>query len=126
MDFLFADHFSGEVLSQNIHKCKSLDRTLSGQGLKHTYARRGNRTFLSQNLSASLLVILCGLITLSSVQAQNAEDFVWLDGVGYREQELQVSKGTNFASEEAEGVKWASYGGGTHIFIKGVGLNVNP
>jgi len=51
----------------------------------------------------------------------------YLQGIGYREQELQVSKTTRFASEEATGVAWASYAGGTHIFIKGVGfVKENP
>jgi hypothetical protein len=45
-----------------------------------------------------------------------------LDGIGYREQELQTAKGTNFESEKPNGVNYASYGGGTHIFIMGVGL----
>ena len=47
-------------------------------------------------------------------------------GVGYREQELQLAKGTNFASEEANGVKAASFSGGTHIFFKGDKLNLVP
>jgi hypothetical protein len=47
-------------------------------------------------------------------------------GVGYREQELQVAKGTNFASEVPNGVKWASFNGGTHIFFKSVKLNLTP
>lgn len=46
-----------------------------------------------------------------------------LDGIGYREQELQIAKGTNFASESPTGISAASFGGGTHIFIKGRGLN---
>jgi hypothetical protein len=49
----------------------------------------------------------------------------YLDGVGYREQELQVAKGSFFASEEATGARYVSFGGGTHIFIKGVGLGDN-
>ena len=47
-------------------------------------------------------------------------------GVGFREQELQLAKGTNFASEEPNGVKWASFSGGTHIFFKGDKLNLVP
>jgi hypothetical protein len=50
----------------------------------------------------------------------------YLDGVGWREQELQVAKGTRFASEVPNGVPWASFGGGANIFIKGVGLVDNP
>jgi len=49
-----------------------------------------------------------------------------LEGVGYREQELQVAKGANFASELPRGISWASFGGGTNIFIKGDGLMENP
>lgn len=36
-----------------------------------------------------------------------------------------MAKGTFFQSEEATGVRYASFGGGTHIFIKGVGLADN-
>jgi hypothetical protein len=50
---------------------------------------------------------------------------LYLDGVGYREQELQVAKGSFFSSEEPTGIPYASFGGGTHIFIKGVGLDDN-
>lgn len=49
-----------------------------------------------------------------------------LEGVGYREQELQVAKGTEFKSENATGVKYASWAGGTHIFVKGANLHDNP
>jgi hypothetical protein len=59
----------------------------------------------------------------------HASDPFYLDvakGVGYREQELQVAKGTNFASEVPNGVKWASFNGGTHIFFKSVKLNLTP
>ena len=49
-----------------------------------------------------------------------------ITGVGFREQELQVAKGTNFASEVPNGVKWASFNGGTHIFFKSVKLNLTP
>ena len=53
-------------------------------------------------------------------------DGMYLEGIGYREQELQVAKGKNFASEDATGVPYVSFAGGTHIFIKGVGLNFAP
>jgi hypothetical protein len=39
---------------------------------------------------------------------------------------LQQAKGTKFQSEDADGISWASFAGGTHIFIKGNGLNDNP
>ena len=41
-----------------------------------------------------------------------------LAGIGYREQELQVAKGTWFASEAGTGVSAASFAGNTHIFIR--------
>jgi hypothetical protein len=41
-----------------------------------------------------------------------------LDGIGYREQELQLAKGSAFTSEEPTGINWASFAGGTNIFIK--------
>ena len=69
--------------------------------------------FLSAYLIASLF--------LGSARAD-----AYLDGIGYREQELQVAKGSFFQSEEATGVEYASFAGGTHIFIKGVGLADNP
>jgi len=50
----------------------------------------------------------------------------YLEGIGYREQALQQAKGARFQSEEADGIEWASFGGGTHIFIKGEGLAENP
>lgn len=53
-------------------------------------------------------------------------EHLYLEGIGYREQELQLAKGTNFDSEEATGVPYVSFGGGTNIFIKGVGLNFSP
>ena len=53
-------------------------------------------------------------------------DNMELIGIGYREQELQLAKGTNFESESPTGVSYASFAGGTHIFIKGVGLNFAP
>jgi hypothetical protein len=40
-----------------------------------------------------------------------------LDGIGYREQELQIAKGTVFASESPTGVRDVSFAGATHIFI---------
>ena len=58
------------------------------------------------------------------ISAARAE--FYLDGIGYREQELQVAKGSFFSSETPSGVNYASFGGGTHIFIKGVGLSDDP
>jgi len=49
-----------------------------------------------------------------------------LYGLGYREQELQQAKGSRFTTDEPEGIAWASFAGGTNIFIYGYGLNPNP
>jgi hypothetical protein len=49
-----------------------------------------------------------------------------LTGIGYREQELQTAKGTIFSNELAQGVKYVSMAGGTHIFIKSPDLNESP
>ena len=65
------------------------------------------------------------LIAASCANFVKAESF-YLEGIGYREQELQVSKGSFFESEEPNGVAYASFAGGTHIFMKGVGLADNP
>jgi hypothetical protein len=48
-----------------------------------------------------------------------------LDGIGYREQELQVAKGSFFNSETPNGISYASFAGGTNIFIKGQELATN-
>ena len=64
------------------------------------------------------------LMVASSLNCVLANSF-YLDGIGYREQELQQAKGDFFQSEEANGIGYASFGGGTHIFIKGVGLAEN-
>jgi len=37
-----------------------------------------------------------------------------------------MAKGARFSSEKAQGISWASFGGGTNIFIQGVGLAENP
>jgi hypothetical protein len=50
----------------------------------------------------------------------------YLDGIGYREQELQLARGSFFESEDADGVSHASFAGGTTIYIKGVGFSDNP
>ena len=48
-----------------------------------------------------------------------------LEGVGYREQELQQARGSSFKSNEANGLPMVSFGGGTHIFIKSHDLHDN-
>jgi hypothetical protein len=78
---------------------------------------------------ALCLAVVCSMsliVDLNSVQAGDAKQEGWLEGLGYREQALQVAKGTLFASEEAKGIPYASFGGGTNIFIKGVELADNP
>jgi hypothetical protein len=72
---------------------------------------------------AACLAFICSIsfiVDSNSVQAFDAKQEGWIEGIGYREQELQVSKGRMFASEVANGIPWASFGGGTNIFIKGV------
>jgi len=69
--------------------------------------------------------VLCALLVATSCVSAFSHSF-YLNGIGYREQELQVSKGTKFESEASTGVPWASFAGGTNIFIKGVGLADNP
>jgi hypothetical protein len=50
----------------------------------------------------------------------------FLEGIGFREQELQQAKGKKFISELPRGVTWSSFGGGTNTFLKGSGLADNP
>lgn len=54
--------------------------------------------------------------------ASAADTAPWLLGIGFREQELQVAKGANFAADAPSGIAYASFAGGTHIFIKGTGF----
>lgn len=78
---------------------------------------------------AVCLAVICsiGLIVDSnSVRGFDAKQEGWIEGLGYREQELQVAKGTLFASEDANGIPYASFGGGTNIFIKGVEFADDP
>ena len=72
---------------------------------------------------AAIFSIGC-IADLYSVHAAESEDY--LEGIGYREQELQQAKGAKFREERPRGVAWASFGGGTNIFIKGIGLAINP
>jgi len=71
-------------------------------------------------------MMLATLLAASCLNMVQAEGEFYLEGVGYREQELQIAKGTKFASEDATGCPYVSFGGGTNIFIKGVGLADNP
>ena len=68
-----------------------------------------------------------GALSSISIMHANALDVDgYLEGIGYREQALQLAKGTQFAAETESGVSLASFGGGTNIYIKGVGLSMNP
>ena len=51
---------------------------------------------------------------------------MFLDGIGYREQELQQARGSKFSDNEANGLPYVSFGGGTHIFIQGYDFNDDP
>ena len=66
-----------------------------------------------------LSLILMALTQISIVHAG------YLDGIGYRRQELQQAKGAQQAGENPTGIPWASMAGGTHIFIKGAGMADN-
>jgi hypothetical protein len=52
------------------------------------------------------------------VAGQLPKPEVWVEGIGYREPALQVPKTENFVSEEPKGINWASWAGGTNIYIK--------
>jgi len=69
----------------------------------------------------SLIIILAVMMQSSVCNASQ-----YLEGIGYREQALQQSKGQNFENEQPHGINYASYAGGTYIFIKGSGLTENP
>jgi len=66
------------------------------------------------------LSIMLGLATLCfihSVQHVKAEEEGYIEAIGYREQTLQQAKGSFFQSEDGDGVYYASFGGGTNIWI---------
>lgn len=78
--------------------------------------------------SKMLVMSLIGLILMNehynlipSVQAQDA----YLNGIGYREQALQVPKGALFMSEDPVGVPYASFAGDTNIFISGSSFSMS-
>jgi hypothetical protein len=72
-------------------------------------------------MQIALLAMICMISSHRTffVSANGVEGEYYLEGIGYREQELQAAKGTRFRSEAAAGVEYASLGGYTHIFIKG-------
>ena len=80
---------------------------------------QAHQTGFGQKLKASLAILL--VVVLSTVPVVSARGH--LEGIGYREQELQVAKTSQFATEDAKGVQLASMAGGQHIFIKGVGFD---
>ena len=69
-----------------------------------------------------LLLMLAGSAASNMGVNAQVSGGMYLNGVGYREQELQQAKGARFQSEAPEGVTYASFGGGTNIFVSGVGL----
>jgi hypothetical protein len=75
------------------------------------------------------LLMCLGALSFISFMHVNANDTTqegYLEGIGYREQALQTAKGSQFATENESGVSLASFGGGTNIYIKGVGLAEDP
>lgn len=58
-------------------------------------------------------------------EASSLGDFS-LEGIGYREAALQQPKTAFFKSEDANGILYASFNGGTNIFIKSSELNELP
>ena len=79
---------------------------------KGSASRNTNHNSKSVGILPMLLVLLSCMPTVSA----------GLFGAGYREQELQVAKGTTFNSEKPTGIPYASFAGDTNIFIKGDGL----
>jgi len=67
------------------------------------------------------LSIMLGLATLCFIHSVQhvtaAEGDGYIEGIGFREQTLQQAKGSFFSSEAGEGVNYASFGGGTNIWI---------
>ena len=80
----------------------------------------------ARSIHAPLISHMVVLLLVAASCVSAFDTTFYLDGIGYREQELQVSKGTKFQSESPTGVPYASFGGGTNIFVKGVGLAENP
>jgi hypothetical protein len=77
-------------------------------------------------LFAAKLVMLITMAVFTTTEAPLASAQNFLKGVGYREQELQIAKGSKFQMEVPEGIPWATFAGGTHIFIEGSGLAEAP
>ena len=99
----------------------------SALGRRTKYARRKDLNFGIPLFSKSLIIMFTVLtFMMGDVQANEPIRRPIAKGIGYREQELQLAKGAKFSSEVPNGVKWASFNGGTHIFFKSVKLNLAP
>lgn len=96
------------------------DTAEGNEGRKIFSSVRAISKYMKQAACLALICSISLIVDLNSVQAFDAKQEGWIEGIGYREQELQVAKGTVFASEDANGIPYASFGGGTNIFIKGV------
>lgn len=66
-----------------------------------------------------MVLIMLSQMAVIECQLENHK----LKGIGYREQELQQARGTRFTYDEPVGIYWASFAGGTNIFIEGYGFN---
>ena len=97
---------------------------------KTKYTRKKNLRHKRNSLFSKALIVMFVLQTfmIHDVQAStpNIKESKVAEGIGYREQELQLAKGKMFSSEVPNGVKWASFSGGTHIFFKSPKLNKAP
>ena len=76
----------------------------------------------------TLMMAFTTLLTtfVGKAEANQAGTPYYLDGIGYREQALQQPKTSFFKSEKPEGVLYASFNGGTNIFIKSPSLHDLP
>lgn len=75
------------------------------------------------NLAAALTTFLT---FVGKAEASNTGFDYYLEGLGYREQALQQPKTKFFQSETPGKVLYASFNGGTNIFIKGPNLADDP
>ena len=95
---------------------------------KTKYMRKKNLRHKRTSLfsKALILMFVLQIFMINDVQANDMKERKIAEGIGYREQELQLAKGEMFSSEVPNGVKWASFNGGTHIFFKSPKLNPAP
>jgi len=75
-----------------------------------------------KSMVKAMLLLMLASTAASNMGVKAGIAGLYLNGIGYREQELQQAKGARFQSEAPEGVNYASFGGGTNIFVSGVGL----